>query len=138
MKKPLSFSQVQAVWVGAIVFALFCIVFGGFRRKAFHGDFDWRHWLLVVLVAWSAWGGISVRRKLVARATAQSKAVDPTAPFNAWMARQLVGIMSAEGVVLWGIVTNIVIASPQWLSDAFFTLGVLLLFKFIPRRPTFC
>lgn len=137
MTKPLSFRQVQLVWVGAIAFALFCIVFGGFRRKAFDGDFNWRQWSLVVLVAWSTWGGISVRRKLVARATAQSNAADPTAPLNAWTAGQLVGIMSAEGVVLWGLVSNMVIASPQWLSDVFYALGFLLLFNFMPRKPAF-
>jgi hypothetical protein len=135
MTKPLSFRQVQAVWVSAIAFAVLCIVFGGFSRKAFNGDFNLRHWLLIVLVAWSAWGGISVRRRLVARATAQSNAADPTASLNAWTASQLVGIMSAEGVVLWGLVSNIVIASPLWLSDGFYTLGVLLLFKFMPRKP---
>jgi hypothetical protein len=82
-------------------------------------------------------GGISVRRKLVVRATAQSNAADPAAPLNAWTAAQLVGIISAEGVVIWGLVSNIVIASPQWLSDAFFALGVLLLFKFMPTKPAF-
>ena len=92
---------------------------------------------LIGLVTWSAWGGISVRRRLVARATAQSNAADPIAPLKAWTASQLIGIMLAEGVVLWGLVSNIVIASPPWLSDAFYTLGLLLLFKFMPRKPAF-
>lgn len=45
--------------------------------------------------------------------------------------------MSAEGVVLWGLVSNMVIASPQWLSDVFYALGFLLLFNFMPRKPAF-
>jgi hypothetical protein len=134
MTKPLSFRQLQAVWVGAIAFAIACIVFGGFSRKAFNGGLNLRHWLLIGLVAWSAWGGISVRRRLVARATAQSRA-DSTAALKAWTASQLVGVMLAEGIVLWALVSNLEIASPQWLSDAFYTLGVLLLFKFMPRKP---
>jgi hypothetical protein len=43
--------------------------------------------------------------------------------------------MTAEGIVLWALVSNVVVASPQWLSDVFYTVGALLLFKFMPRKP---
>ena len=115
--------------------AVICIALGGFFRKAFSGSLNFRHWLLIGLVAWSAWGGISVQRRLVGRGTAQSSGADPTASLRWRTAGQLVGIMSAEGIVLWALVSNLVIASPQWLSDVFYTMGVMLLFRYMPRKP---
>jgi hypothetical protein len=135
MTKPLSLRQVQAVWGCAIAFAVVCIVFGGFARKPFDGDLNLRHWLLIGLVAWSAWGGIAVQRRLARRAITQSRGTDSAAALRAWTASQLLGIMLAEGIVLWALVSNLVIASPHWLSDVFYTLGVMLLFKFMPRKP---
>jgi hypothetical protein len=46
-----------------------------------------------------------------------------------------VGIMIAESIVLWAVVSNVVIASPHWLSDVFYTTGALLLFRFMPTKP---
>lgn len=135
MTKPLSFRQVQAAWVIALALAVVCMAVGGFTRKAFDGTLNWRHWLLIGLVAWSAWGGLSVRRKLAARAVVQLNEPTPNAAPRTWTADQLVGIMTADGIVLWALVSNVVIASPQWLSDVFYTLGVLLLFKYMPRKP---
>jgi hypothetical protein len=135
MTKPLSFRQVQAAWVIALAFAVVCVVVGGSTRKAFDGSLNWRHWLLIGLVAWSAWGGLSVRRKLTARAVAQSSGANSNAASRTWTAGQLVGIMTAESIVLWAVVSNLVIASPQWLSDVFYIAGALLLFKFMPRKP---
>ena|SRR5215467_6587049 len=136
MTKSLSFRQMQAVWGSAIAFAVVCIAFGGFARKSFNGALNLRHWLLIGLVAWSALGGISVQRRLVRRAITQSSGSDSAAVLRAWTASQLIGIMLAEGIVLWALVSNLVIASPQWLSDVFYTLGVVLLFKFMPRKPS--
>jgi len=134
MTRSLSFRQVQAIWVIALAFAVACVVVGGLTRKAFDGGLNWRHWLLFGLVAWSAWGGLSMLRKLMGRAVAQSSEANPNAS-RTWSAGQLVGIMTAEGIVLWALVSNVVIASPQWLSDVFYTVGALLLFKFMPRKP---
>jgi hypothetical protein len=76
-----------------------------------------------------------VRRRLVGRGIAKSSGADPTAALGAWTASQLVGIVLAEAIVLWALVSSLVIASPQWLTDVFYTVGVLLLFKFMPRKP---
>ena len=135
MTKPLSFRRVQAIWVIALAFAFACVVVSGLSRKAFDGGLNWRHWLLIGLVAWSALGGLSVRRKLTGRAVVQSSAATPNAASITWSAGQLVGIMTAEGIVLWALVSNVVIASPHWLSDVFYTVGTLLLFNFMPRKP---
>lgn len=59
------------------------------------------------------------------------------ASIKAWTAAQLLGIMSAESIVLWGLVSNIVIASPEWLSNAIYVAGILLLFNFMPTRPAY-
>jgi hypothetical protein len=134
MTKPLSFRQIQAAWAIALAFAVVCVVLGGLTRKAFDGSLNWRHWSLIGLVAWSVWGGFSVRRRLTARAAAQSREANPNAASRTWTAGQLVGIMTAESIVLWAVVSNLVIASPQWLSDVFYTAGALFLFKFMPRK----
>lgn len=130
---PLSFRQVQLVWGVAIGFATVCIVFGGFTRKPFHGGLDWRHGALVALAAWSVLSGFSTRRKLLDRATLKARGGDATSA-KTWAAAQLVSIMFAESVVVWGLVSNIVIASPQWLSDAIYVAGILLLFKVKPSN----
>jgi hypothetical protein len=40
---PLSFRNIQRVRGVAIAFAIVCIVFGGFTRKAFKGSLSWLH-----------------------------------------------------------------------------------------------
>ena len=134
---PLSFRHVQIIWGVAIAFAVVCIVFGGFTRKPFEGRLSWRHGILLGLVAWSVIGGISILRKLLRRARSGAKASNSGASAKAWAAAQLLGIMLAESIVAWGLVTNIVIASPQWLSDPIYAAGILLLFRFKPSKPSY-
>jgi hypothetical protein len=130
----LSFRHVQIIWGVAIAFAAVCIVFGGFTRKAFEGGLDWRHGALLGLAGWSALSGFLTRRKLLNRASHSAKGDKPAASAKTWTAAQLLGIMLAESIVVWGLVTNIVIASPQWLSDVIYVAGVLLLFKVKPSK----
>lgn len=134
---PLSFRHVQMIWGVAIAFAVVCIVFGGFTRKDFEGGLDWRHWALVGLAGWSALSGFSARRKLLNRASSSAKRNNPNAIAKTWTAAQLTGIMTAESVVIWGLISSVVIASPSLLSDAIFVAGILLLFKFKPSQPSY-
>lgn len=133
MGTQLSFRQVRLVWVAAIGFAAACIAFGGFTKKAFHGGLDWRHGALVVLAAWSVSGAFSMRRRLLNRASLKARGGDPSAA-KTWTAAQLMSIMFAQSIVLWGLVANSVIGSPEWLSDGLYVLGMLLLFKFLPSN----
>ena len=133
---PLSFRQVQIVWGIALAFAAVCIVFGGFTRKAFHGGLDWRHGALVVAAAWSVSGAFSMRRRLLNRASLKARGGDASAA-KTWTAAQFIGIMAANSIVAWGLVADTVIGSPQWLSDAMYIAGVLLLFKFKPAKSSY-
>jgi hypothetical protein len=133
---PLSFRNIQTVWAVAIAFAIVCIVFGGFTRKAFEGGLNWRHGILLGLVGWSALSGLSIRRKLLHRASSGAKGSNSGAPAKTWVAAQLLGIMLAGSMVAWGLVSNVVIASPLWLSDAIYVAGILLMFRFKPSKPS--
>jgi hypothetical protein len=134
---PPSFRQVQIFWGVAIAFAVVCIGLGGTTRKAFEGGIHWQHWVLVGLVLWSFAGGLSTLRKLIAGASAAAKSGNPLASTKRLTAAQLLGIGTAESIVLWGLVSNVVIASPEWLSDAFYVAGILLLFRFKPTKPAY-
>ena len=134
---PLSLRMVRIIWGVAVVFAIVCIVFGGFERKTLEGGLNLRHGLLFSLAVWSALSGFSTRRRLTNRACALASGTNPSASAKPWAAAQLVSIMSAESLVMWGLVSNTIIASPQWLSAAIYVAGVLLLFKFKPMKPSY-
>jgi hypothetical protein len=136
-RTPLSLRHVQIVWGVAMAFAIFCIIFGGLTRKTFEGSLNWLHGALFALAVWSAWGGISTRRKLINRASVKSNSDNALSSGKTWTAAQMLGIMSAEAIVLWALVSNIVVASPWWFSDAIYVTGILLLFKFMPTKPAY-
>lgn len=129
----LSVRQLQAVWGGYLAFAVVCIVFGGFTKKAYVGGFNWRHGVLAGVVVWLAWTAVSIRGKLLKRA--QSSTGNPGRSAAIWTAAQLIGIIVAGSIAACGLVSNIVIPSPPWFSDAIYTMGILLLFRFLPRKP---
>jgi hypothetical protein len=129
----LSFRQLQAAWGVALAFAVVCIVFGGFTKKTYAGALNWRHGVLAGLVVWLAWTGLSIARKLGKQARANAN--DPSSSAATWTPAQLTGIILAGSIAACGLVSNMVIPSPPWFSDTIYTTGILLLFKFLPRKP---
>jgi hypothetical protein len=131
--RQLSFRQLQAAWGVALAFAAVCIVFGGFTKKPYAGGFGWRHGVLAGVVLWLACTALWIRRKLLKRARSNTSNPSSSAPM--WTPAQLIGILLAGSITAWGLVSNIVIPSPPWFSDAIYVTGILLLFNFMPRKP---
>jgi hypothetical protein len=129
--KPLSFRQLQLVWLIALVLVpLYVLITETYAVP--HGRVltSW-HWGIAALGLWAAWGGYSVRTKLMARATAESSGAKAA---KKWSAAQLVGLMSGQGVVLWGIVAKLVLGSPRWFSACFYVAGTALLIVWRPEK----
>lgn len=130
----LSFRQVQVTWGLAIAFAIVCIFFGGFTRKPFAGGLGLLHWVLMGIVVGLSISALSIPRELLKRARSGAERSNTSASAGAWTGAQVIGIGLAAGIFAWGLVSNIIIPSPGWLSDAIYTTGILLLFKSLPRK----
>jgi len=51
-----------------------------------------------------------------------------------WSAAQVVALMSAHGVVLWGVVARMVVGCPRWFAALFYVAGVVLLILWKPGK----
>jgi F0F1-type ATP synthase membrane subunit c/vacuolar-type H+-ATPase subunit K len=102
------------------------------------GSRDWNlgHWFVTGLALWSAFGGFRLRHRLLLRSE-QAAAKDASNPkaLKQWEAGNLIGLASAESVVLWGLVVRMVLGGALWQASFFYAVGLLLLLLWTPRMP---
>jgi hypothetical protein len=108
---------------------------GEFFGKTFDGHFTWRHWAVAALGAWSAAGGYSFRRKLLARAAAAASGGKEQLANRTWSVAGVGSVGSAHGVVLWGVIGRMVLRSPRWFCYLFYVTGIVLLLIYKPSKP---
>jgi len=133
-RKPLSPPKLQMFWAGAYVLVLVYVWIAETFGKAFSGSITPWHWAVALLGIWSVWGGHSVRRKLIANATAESSGGKQLVASRKWSAAQLVALISAHGVVLWGVVAKMVLGCPRWFAGLFYITGIVLLTVWRPGK----
>jgi hypothetical protein len=113
-KKPLSSRQVQVLWMGGFVLVMAYVWIAETYGKPSHWPMMKWDWAIAVLGAWSVWGGQSVRRKLMGQVTAESNA--ELIASRKWSAAQVVALVSAQVVVLWGVIARMVLGCPRWFA----------------------
>jgi hypothetical protein len=134
--KSHSFAQVRMIWAIQLCFALICVLVSEYLRSPFTG-LNWHHWVVAGLAVWSAAGGYSIRRKLVGRAVGTATSGNSYRAAKQWSAGEVYGAASATGVVLWGVVANLVLGSPRWFDALFYVVGFALLLAYRPAKLTF-
>ena len=107
-----------------------------FRRDSGNNDWTLRHWLAAGLALWSAFGGFRHRHRLLFRSE-QAAAKDASNPkaLKQWEAGNLIGLASAESLVLWGLVVRMVLGGALWQASFFYAVGLFLLLLWTPRIP---
>jgi hypothetical protein len=95
------------------------------------------HWVMTGLALYAALGGFFLRRKLMHRYE-EAIAKDPFNPkaLKQWESGHLVGLVSAEAIVIWGASVRIVLGGDLWQASWFWAVGLLLLLAWTPRMPT--
>ena len=97
------------------------------KGRTFDGHITLWCWIIAALGMWSALGGYSVRRKMLALANAEANNGKEVVARRQWSAAQLAGLMSAHSVVLWGIVARMGAGCPRWYSITLYMTGAVLL-----------
>jgi hypothetical protein len=129
-----SLKQIQGIWLAALIFEIFCIIFGKSHHQGYGASLDWRHWTVVFLTLWMVVSGFSFRRVLLQRSSAAFKRDDLIDANKKWTVAQLSSIASSVGVILWGLVARIAFSAPRWFPYFFYFVGILLLFVYRPRQ----
>jgi len=95
------------------------------------------HWVMTGLALWAALGGFRIRHRLIRR-TEEALAKDASSPkaLRQWQAGHIVGMASAEAIVLYGVVVRMVIGGALWQASLFYVTGLFLLLLWTPRMPT--
>jgi hypothetical protein len=135
-RKPLSLHSARTLWTVslALVVVFFCVA--EYFRGASSHQFGGPQWFVAALGVWSAWGGHSLRRKLMINAARATNKGNEDVGCRKWSAAQAVGIASAVGVVLWGVVADLTLQSPMWLGALLYAAGALLLILYRPQAPS--
>jgi F0F1-type ATP synthase membrane subunit c/vacuolar-type H+-ATPase subunit K len=94
------------------------LIFGSvaeFERGRGSSDWNLWHWFVMGLALWSVFGGFRLRHRLLLRYE-QAAAKDDSNPkaLKKWEAGNLIGLASAESVVLWGVVVRMVLGGALW------------------------
>ena len=86
--------------------------------------------LAVVEIAFFA----TFRSNLLARARAKAESGEAAQAQATWTLAQILGIVSAEAIVLFGFVLHMFGAQPVWISTALLALGVLNMLAYFPQQ----
>lgn len=71
------------------------------------GEWTIRHWLVTGLALWAAFGGFRIRHRFLRRST-EALAKDAVNPksLRQWEVGNVVGLVMAAGVAMWGLVVR--------------------------------
>jgi hypothetical protein len=130
--KPFSFRTVRRLWSITVALVPVFICVAEFGRKPFDGHFGWSQWSVVVFAIWSESAGFSARNKFMLRAAYEAENGMIASASRTWSAAQLIGFMSAESVVLWGVIANVNMGFPRWISVLFYAVGIVLIAAYRP------
>jgi hypothetical protein len=133
-RKALSNRQLQALWFGVFLAVGLYIWIAETLTRTSAANMSMWHWVIAVLGAWSALGGYSVRHKLMALAKAEASGGREDVAARKWSAAQLLGLMVAQSVVLWGVAAKFIVGGPRWFRLPFYLLGVALLILWKPKK----
>ena len=131
--KALSNRQLRVLWVGAFVVAGLYIWIAEASKRTFEGHITIWHWAIAALAAYSAFGGHVVRRKLIAQAIGEAISGKELAASKKWSAAQIVALMSAQAVVLGGVLAKLV-SCPRAFAAPFYLGGIVLLICYRPGK----
>jgi F0F1-type ATP synthase membrane subunit c/vacuolar-type H+-ATPase subunit K len=113
-------------------------MFGWVAESIGRGSSDWTlwHWVMTGLALYAALAGLFFRRRLMDRSQ-EAFAKDASNPkaLKQWEAGHLIGLASAEAVVVWGVAVRMVLGGALWQASLFYAAGLILLLLWTPRMP---
>jgi hypothetical protein len=133
-RKPLSSRQVKVLWAIALALIPVYAWIAETNARQYEGHHTLWLWAVAALGAWSAAAGHSFRRKLLVRAAAEAREAKEEVAARKWSAAQVLGLMSAQSVVLWGVIAKIALGCPRWFGAPFYVTGILLLLLWKPSK----
>ncbi|HUX43531.1 MAG TPA: hypothetical protein VMV57_02155 [Terracidiphilus sp.] len=134
-RKRLSLRSLRMIWVVSLVYAAVVVCFAEFMSGASKNQFAWPQWSVAALGIWTAWSGYSLRRKFMMLAARSFSAGATDTGGRRWSVAQLFGIASAESVVLWGLIADMVLKSPRFLGGFLYAAGMIILILYRPTNP---
>jgi len=79
-------------------------------------------------------GGFRLRRRFLQRSGEElAKDASNLKALKEWEAAHLIGLASAEAIVIWGV--RMVLGGALWQASLFYATGLLLLLLWTPRMP---
>jgi hypothetical protein len=88
-------------------------------------------WVVIVMGLWAIPSGFLVERQIVGKSGKAGRSRRST-PLSRWRASNLVRVMSATSVALWGVILR-ENGGPAWLAYLFLAVGGLLILIWGPR-----
>lgn len=130
-------SKLRLFHVAFIASVPLYVLFAENVRHRGNGNWTSWHWVVAGLTLWTALGGFRLRRRIIGRSK-EALAKDASNPkaLKQWEAGQMIGMASAEAIVLWGVVLRVVLAGALWQASLFYAAGLFLLLLWTPRMPT--
>jgi F0F1-type ATP synthase membrane subunit c/vacuolar-type H+-ATPase subunit K len=127
------------LWVIQAVFVLAILQFVWFGEiLSSRGTNKWTlwHWVMTGLALYAVVVGFLFRRRLISRSeeALAKDASDPKA-IKQWQVAQIIGMSSAEAVVLYGLVVRMVLGGTLRQASFFYAVGLFLLLLWTPRMP---
>jgi membrane protein implicated in regulation of membrane protease activity len=123
--------QLRLVQCGLIVYIVVCFFVKRIGRLETHDALSPIQWLIILAAIWSAISGFTVQRRINRTRSRSQTQPRRSTPVSRWRAGQLVRLMSATAVGLWGLLLHYT-GGPEWLVNIFLGLAMLLLMIWRP------
>jgi hypothetical protein len=89
-------------------------------------------WVVIVMGLWAIPSGFLVERQIFGKSDKAGRRSRRSTPLSRWRASNLVRVMSATSVALWGLILR-ENGGPAWLAYLFLAVGGLLVLIWKPR-----
>ena len=122
--------RLRLVQIAGILVLLECMRLSRSMGREWNGTLTAAHWFFIVTGVSAGILGFTVQRRIVNR---QKKSSSTSTPFNRWRAGNMVRLVMAYTVGLYGFCLS-VFGGPPLAVHVLFALGLLLLLVWMPGR----